>query len=123
MASLNPPALAGNAILNASPIEWLSRLALAGVGAFGGIFIVPLQVCLQTAPPESQKGRMIATMNFANWVGILLSALFYFLVDTLRRGLGDAMDIALPPGVMFGALAVVLIPVAVLYRPADRDLN
>jgi len=123
VASLNLSAPAGNAILNASPIEWLSRLALAGVGAFGGIFIVPLQVCLQTAPPESQKGRMIATMNFANWVGILLSALFYFLGDTLRRGIGDAMNVALPPAVMFGALAVVLIPVAVFYRPTDRELT
>lgn len=123
VASLNTNAPAGNAILNASLIEWLSRLALAGVGAFGGIFIVPLQVCLQTAPPESQKGRMIATMNFANWVGILLSALFYFLVDTTRRGIGDSLNIALPPAVVFGALAVVLIPVAAFYRPADRELN
>lgn len=119
---LSEAAPAGNAILNASPMEWLSRLALAGVGAFGGIFIVPLQVCLQTAPPQSQKGRMIATMNIANWVGILLSAAFYFLVDSLRRVIGDSLEANLPPAIMFGALALVLLPVALLYRPADRDL-
>ena len=123
VALLNTATPIGNAILNASPIEWLSRLALAGVGGFGGILIVPLQVCLQSAPPVSQKGRMIATMNFANWVGILLSALFYFLVDSARRDIGNAMNIGLPPAMMFGALAVVLIPVAVLYRPADRELT
>jgi MFS family permease len=116
-----PPA--GDAILNASPVEWLSRIALIGVGAFGGIFIVPLQVCLQASPPDSQKGRMIATMNFANWVGILLAAAFYFVVDSLRRGISTELEVSLPPATMFGALAVVLLPVALLYRPPDRDLG
>lgn len=115
-----PPA--GNAILQASPIEWLSRCALTSVGLFGGLFIVPLQVCLQAVPPESQKGRMIATMNFANWIGILVAAVFYFLVDSLRRGIGDSLNVDLPPATTFGALALVLLPVALRYRPADRDL-
>lgn len=112
----------GNAIVHASPVEWLTRLALICVGASGGLFIVPLQVCLQTAPPDSQKGRMIATMNFANWVGILFSAAFYFGVDLLRRGLSASLNLVVPHAMMFGALALVILPVALLYRPTDREL-
>ena len=103
--------------------EFYSRIALTAVGLFGGLFIVPLQTCLQSVPPESQKGRMIATMNFANWVGILLSAVFYAAVDWLRRMASAEFDIRLPPSTMFLALAVVLLPIAIWYRPADRELG
>lgn len=103
--------------------EYYSRITLTAVGLFGGLFIVPLQTCLQSVPPESQKGRMIATMNFANWVGILLSAVFYAAVDGLRRMASAEFDIRLPPSTMFVALAVVLLPIAIWYRPADRELG
>lgn len=106
-------------IFTAGSAEWLVRLALGGVGLFGGVFIVPLQV----SPPESQKGRMIATMNFANGVGILLSAVFYGGVDWVRRMVSAGLQVHVPNSVMFGALAIVILPVALLYRPPDRELE
>jgi len=108
----------GNALFTASSVEWIVRLALVGVGLFGGLFIVPLQV----SPSESQKGRMIATMNFTNWVGILLSAVFYGGVDWIRRMASEGLHVHVPHAVMFGVLAVVILPVACLYRPPDRKL-
>jgi len=119
-AAAVPPA--GNALLMATSGEWLVRLTLIGVGLFGGLFIVPLQVCLQVSPPESQKGRMIATMNFANWIGILLSAVFYGGVDWIRRMVSVWLQAEIPNAVTFGVLAVVILPVACLYRPPDRPL-
>jgi acyl-[acyl-carrier-protein]-phospholipid O-acyltransferase/long-chain-fatty-acid--[acyl-carrier-protein] ligase len=103
--------------------EWYARCALTAVGLFGGLFIVPLQTCLQSVPPDSQKGRMIATMNFASWIGILLSAAFYAGVDWLRRAASLHLDLHIPHSATFGALALVLLPIAIWYRPADRELG
>ena len=39
------------------------------------MFIVPVQVALQSRPPRDEKGRMIATMNQFSWIGVILGAL------------------------------------------------
>ena len=41
------------------------------------MFIVPVQVSLQSRPPREEKGRMIATMNQFSWIGIILGAIVY----------------------------------------------
>ena len=38
------------------------------------MYAIPLQVFMQSRPPEGRKGRMIAVMNQANFVAIMLSA-------------------------------------------------
>ena len=109
-------------ILRASTVEWLTRLSLLMLGASAGVFVVPLQVVLQSAPPDAQKGRMIGTMNFVNWIGILLSAVFYKVFESSREVLNSAA-LPLRPGTVFLALAVILAALAIGYRPADRDLS
>ena len=47
------------------------------LGMFTGMFIVPVQVALQSRPPKAEKGRMIATMNQCSWIGIILGAIVY----------------------------------------------
>ena len=47
------------------------------LGVFSGMFIVPVQVTLQSVPPPEEKGRMIATMNQFSWVGVILGAIVY----------------------------------------------
>ena len=47
------------------------------MGAFTGMFAVPLQVFMQSRPPDDKKGRMIAVMNQFNWIGILLAVAVY----------------------------------------------
>lgn len=104
-------------------LEWISRAALVGLGTSAGLFVVPLQVVLQVAPPESLKGRMIGTMNLVNWIGILLSALFVGLYAKFISFVDWLGLVAPTPSSIFGVLALMIVPVALFYRPADRDLS
>ncbi len=94
-----------------------SYFALIAMGLFAGFFALPVQVFLQSRPPNKLKGRMIGTMNLVNWVGIILaSVVFYPLCLSIFR------QLRLPSFYIFGATALVLIPVAIFYRPQDVDL-
>lgn len=84
---------------------WGSLPVLAILGCCAGMFAVPVQVFLQTRPPADQKGRMIATMNFANFIAIMLSGLIYAGLDRVTKLL------SLPRSVMFAMIAVLLLPV------------
>jgi acyl-[acyl-carrier-protein]-phospholipid O-acyltransferase/long-chain-fatty-acid--[acyl-carrier-protein] ligase len=90
---------------------------LLALGFFAGMFAVPIQVFLQSRPPEDKKGRMIATMNLANWVAILISAGLYFVFGRLL-----AM-FQLPPSATFGLTALLMLPVALFYRPRSEQLT
>src|SRR5262249_31064926 len=58
---------------------------LSLLGAASGLFIVPLNAFLQQRGGETEKGRMIATNNFFNTVGLLLaSGALWGLHDKLR---------------------------------------
>ncbi len=106
--------------------EAFARLAMIELGAAAGLFVVPLQVVLQSSPPGEFKGRMIGTMNLVNWIGILLSAVFVGVIGKLIAvaNLSISNDaLKLPPSAIFGLLAVMTLPIALLYRPADRDLR
>jgi acyl-[acyl-carrier-protein]-phospholipid O-acyltransferase/long-chain-fatty-acid--[acyl-carrier-protein] ligase len=48
--------------------------ALAGLGFFGGFFAVPLNALLQQRPADEEKGRVQATNNFLQTIGILIAA-------------------------------------------------
>jgi MFS family permease len=93
------------------PGEWAGRIVLTILGVFAGLFVVPLQVFMQTRPPRGQKGRMIGAMNLANWIGIVLSAAFYLAGDAFCKAVN------IPYSGIFIALAVVMVPVAVFFRP------
>jgi acyl-[acyl-carrier-protein]-phospholipid O-acyltransferase/long-chain-fatty-acid--[acyl-carrier-protein] ligase len=94
-----------------------SQIVLAVAGLFAGLLAVPLQVYLQAKPPEELKGRMIGTMNLINWVGIIFSTVFYEGCQQLFSWLG------LPTFFTFGATAIlILLPIALFYRPKDVSL-
>jgi MFS family permease len=112
----------GHLIFDASTAEWLARGCLIWLGGCAGFFAVPLQVALQSVPPEAQKGRMIGTMNLVNWIGILLSAAFYFLFEFVRMKLNER-GLELNFATVFSALAVIAAVVVVIYRPDDIDLS
>ena len=112
----------GNLILDAATAEWLARGCLIWLGGCAGFFAVPLQVALQSVPPESQKGRMIGTMNLVNWFGILLSAVFYGVFEAIRSAL-NAQGVELNSATVFSSLAVIAAVVAMIYRPDDIDLT
>src|SRR5262245_9760728 len=84
---------------------------LVFLGAAAGMLAVPVQVFIQSRPPEDQKGRMIAVMNLTNFIAILLSGLIYFGLDRLITAGGW------PRSVLFGFNALLILPVAFVYRP------
>ena len=100
----------GDLIGTTSWKEGFCRFILVGLGVFGGLFIVPLQVFMQSRPPDDQKGRMIGTMNLVNWLGIVGSAAFLGITSKLL----DAMDLSRIW--LFAALAILILPVAISNR-------
>ena len=94
---------------------WGALLGLITTGLAAAVFIIPLQVFMQKRPPAELKGRMIGTMNFANFVGILIAGPLYQTFLILASFLGW------PISSVFWMLAALLLPVAFLYRlPANE---
>ena len=95
-----------------------SALALISVGLFAGFYSVPLQVYLQSTAPVEQKGRIIGANNLINWIGIASAGGVCFLgrivlVDWLM----------LPYASLFGLAALLMLPVALFYRPPEAEIK
>ena len=75
-------ALFGLLLAAAAPSYWWSAAALAGLGFSGGLFVVPLNALLQHRAPLEEKGRILATANVLQTVGILLASVFLWLLGT-----------------------------------------
>jgi acyl-[acyl-carrier-protein]-phospholipid O-acyltransferase/long-chain-fatty-acid--[acyl-carrier-protein] ligase len=83
------------ALIWAPPSYWLSAAALLMIGFFGGWFAVPLNALLQQKPADDEKGRILATNNVANTVGILFaSAVLYWLGDRMHFSASQILGIA-----------------------------
>jgi acyl-[acyl-carrier-protein]-phospholipid O-acyltransferase/long-chain-fatty-acid--[acyl-carrier-protein] ligase len=65
--------LSACALGGAASQEW-ALVWLAATGFFGGLFIVPLNTFLQEEAPAAEKGRILATNNFANMAGVILAS-------------------------------------------------
>jgi len=105
-------------------VEWLLRVDMTILGIAAGLFVVPVQVYLQAAPPAELKGRVLGVQNLMTWIGILLSAAFSLVVGlTLKAIAGPAAD-KQHQWVLFALLAAMMLPVAVFYRlPALADVS
>jgi acyl-[acyl-carrier-protein]-phospholipid O-acyltransferase/long-chain-fatty-acid--[acyl-carrier-protein] ligase len=53
------------------------------LGIAGGIFCIPVTSFVQVRPPPEMKGRMIASSNFADFIGILLSGVVFYIFNRL----------------------------------------
>ena len=95
-----------------------SVVALIAVGLFAGFFSVPLQVFLLASAPSDQKGRIIGAFNLLNWIGIAGSAAVYAIGRLL---LVDWLE--LPHASLFGFAAVLMLPVALFYRPPEAKIE
>jgi MFS family permease len=96
---------------------WGSLPLLLLAGAFTGLFAVPLQVFMQSRPPSDCKGRMIAVLNQANWVGIIISAGLYSALAWLIRFYNW------PQSTMFIFIALLTLPIALFYHPKNEILG
>jgi acyl-[acyl-carrier-protein]-phospholipid O-acyltransferase / long-chain-fatty-acid--[acyl-carrier-protein] ligase len=61
----------------------LSAIHLTLVGFFGGLFAVPLNALLQQRSSPEEKGRLMATNNFLNMVGIALASAALWLCKSI----------------------------------------
>lgn len=91
------------------------------LGAAAAFFAIPIQVFLQARPPTTLKGRMIAVMNQANFLAIVLAGVFYIVIDAVI----SAAD--WPRSAVFAAMAILFLPVAIWFRldesPPPEDLH
>ena len=69
------------AIPAAAPSYAWSAVALLCMGFAGGWFAVPLNALLQQKPDNDEKGRLLATNNVANTIGILLASVTVYVLD------------------------------------------
>ncbi len=79
------------ALVWAVPSYWLCAASLTLVGFTGGWFAVPLNALLQHLPDENEKGRILATNNVANTVGILLASAVLYVCGKLLGMSGSAI--------------------------------
>ena len=86
------------------------RVALIGIGLSAAIYSIPLQVFLQDRPPDELKGRMIATMNQGNFLGMMISGPIYQLFVWISKTLGT------PINSVFFMIALLVVPLAIFYR-------
>jgi MFS family permease len=87
-------------------------LVLLGVSA--AIFSIPVQVFLQVRPPKQLKGRLIATMNQANFLGILLAGPLYQLFERISAALGW------PISSVCWMMGLFILPLVFFYRLDSR---
>lgn len=96
---------------------WGSVVVLVAAGVFTGMFVVPIQVAVQALPPPEEKGRMVALMNQVNWIGIILGAVLFKGALSLCESLDQ------PRNTAFAIGALVMLPIALFYRPKERRLG
>jgi acyl-[acyl-carrier-protein]-phospholipid O-acyltransferase/long-chain-fatty-acid--[acyl-carrier-protein] ligase len=65
-----------------SPSYSSTSIALVLLGFSGGLFAVPLNALLQQKSGKEEKGRLIATNNFLNTLGIALAAAVHWFFRT-----------------------------------------
>jgi acyl-[acyl-carrier-protein]-phospholipid O-acyltransferase / long-chain-fatty-acid--[acyl-carrier-protein] ligase len=84
----------------------LSLILLFAIGFGGGLFAVPLNAFLQERAAPTEKGRLMATNNFINMLGVILSAA---LLSLLHDQLGwSAAQIFLVVG-LFTAISTAAV--------------
>ena len=93
-----------------------SAVLLVILGAFCGMFAVPMQAFIQDRPPDELKGRTVATQNLFNWIGIVLSSGVYMMVQPALAANG------LPYAVMFAVGGAFMAAVGLVYHPRDVEL-
>jgi acyl-[acyl-carrier-protein]-phospholipid O-acyltransferase/long-chain-fatty-acid--[acyl-carrier-protein] ligase len=108
-----------SSLVQADRLEWALRFSMVLIGLAAGMFVVPIQVFLQQAPPAEFKGRLLGVQNLATWIGILLAAAYAWLFGMLLQVIGGENADARLQWAMFVSLALLLLPVALWYRLPD----
>jgi acyl-[acyl-carrier-protein]-phospholipid O-acyltransferase/long-chain-fatty-acid--[acyl-carrier-protein] ligase len=93
--------------------DYYAALAwLAGIGFAGGLFVVPLNAWLQEKAGAHEKGRILATNNFANMVGVIAASGTLWLLHDALHWSPSAIFVALGIAMLLGSIAIsMMMPV------------
>ncbi len=105
-----------SSVLHADRLEWSLRLNMILLGFAAGMFVVPVQVYLQQAPPEDLKGRVLGVQNMITWIGILISAAYFGIGGVLLNWIFGPNGESQYQWLIFISLAGVMLPICLLYR-------
>jgi acyl-[acyl-carrier-protein]-phospholipid O-acyltransferase/long-chain-fatty-acid--[acyl-carrier-protein] ligase len=90
-------------------------VCLVAIGAGSGFFAVPLNAFLQEEAPAAEKGRILATNNFANMVGVILASGFLWLLHDQFHWNAAMIILALGVLMLIGsAVLVTRMPVPIV---------
>jgi acyl-[acyl-carrier-protein]-phospholipid O-acyltransferase/long-chain-fatty-acid--[acyl-carrier-protein] ligase len=90
-------------------------VCLVAIGAGGGLFAVPLNAFLQEEAPAAEKGRILATNNFANMVGVILASGFLWLLHDQFHWNAAMIILALGVLMLVGsAILIVRMPLPIV---------
>lgn len=69
--------------LLAEPVAWWVLADILGLGAFGGLYIVPLYALIQSRTPVQERSRVVAANNILNALLMVISAIFSIIFLTV----------------------------------------
>jgi acyl-[acyl-carrier-protein]-phospholipid O-acyltransferase/long-chain-fatty-acid--[acyl-carrier-protein] ligase len=99
-------------LLLTPPSYYLAAVVLLLLGASGGFFAVPLNALIQQRPADDEKGRVLATNNVLNMVGMLISAAAFWVM-------GDLLSLTTGQIIFWSALCTLGGTVYVVLRVPD----
>lgn len=87
---------------------WFMVVCLIAIGFGGGLFAVPLNALLQKKADTAERGRLMATNNFANMLGVILaSAVLWFTHDRLGWSASTIFSV-LGAGIFVGSVYLTI---------------
>ncbi len=92
-----------------SPSYLYTGICLVFLGLSSGLFIVPLYAYLQQKSGAQEKGRLIATNNFLNTVGILLASIALWITHSLLGFTPGQIILALGILTLLGTIYILTI--------------
>ncbi|MFN0064699.1 MAG: MFS transporter [Chlamydiales bacterium] len=83
------------------------------LGICGGFYIIPLEVFIQVASPDEDRGQNVATANFLNFIGVIAASGLLALV-------GSALELSAATGFFVLGLMTFLVSVTLFILFADQ---
>lgn len=110
-------------LVRADLLEWSLRCSMTLLGFAAGMFVVPVQVYLQQAPPAALKGRLLGVQNLVTWIGILLSAAYFAICGVVLNRFGGQNGESRYQWIVFVSLAALMLPICFFYRLPKVDAD
>jgi acyl-[acyl-carrier-protein]-phospholipid O-acyltransferase/long-chain-fatty-acid--[acyl-carrier-protein] ligase len=89
---------------------------LVAVGFAGGLFVVPLNAYLQERAGANEKGRLLATNNFLNMVGVIMASGALYVMHDLLHFKAPVMLVALGVLTLISTVYIAWLTPAALVR-------